>query len=173
MKQDIFGGMNDGVEIMDPNTQAARDVPSPPNSFNHATQLQLTGIAATFLGTAAVLVAIMLSDASVLLLGMSTLAIGETCIIWGWARLTRLARTFPQVVQMFPPVAESQLSPLGRQSRAVLASVLMLIGLSVLSAGLYLIVSVQQFGVPVTLLGAVLLITGLQGIKSLVRDKQK
>lgn len=140
-----------------------------PSRLVDAANLTAAGVVAVSMGTIALVCAIMLSDASILLLGFSTMAIGVLLLIRGWLRIRRHIQGIRDVVGAGASIPATQYVPLGRWKRGVLAGALLMIGALILLEGILLMVRVQQFGVEITLMGIALTAIGLLGLVSISR----
>jgi len=138
------------------------------NPLLDAANLIAAGIATALMGVVAVVGAIAWSDASVLLLGLSTLAIGLALVIQGWLRIRRFARTFPDDVSARASPIVPHSAPLERWKRTVLTGAFLLPGIQFICVGVFLIAGVQQFGVEILLLGSAFTAIGLRGFMSLL-----
>jgi len=155
-----------------PGTWSALGHPQAPNRFLAALRLQTTGIVTFFLGLAAVMYAVIASDAETLLIGSAVLSIGVIWIVWSWYRLEKLAKTYPSVVSMFPPVVHRSPRVLSKARIKFNISIIMALGFLLLFVGIWLFLSSQPLGVSVTLLGAIVLYAAALGTRSLRRRRE-
>jgi len=117
--------------------------PMVPNRFLHALRLQMAGIVTLFLGFAAIISAIIVSDIDALMIGSMMLSVGVAWIVWGWYKLNRLAKLYPWVVSMFPPPTTAMKVP-SRLQRQVIIAILAISGVFLLIAGVLLLLESED-----------------------------
>jgi hypothetical protein len=160
--------MPDRVDEAPPGTWSALVHPQAPNRFLAALRLQTTGIVTFFL-LAAVTYSVIVSDVGSLMIGSAVLSIGVIWIVWSWYRLEKLAKTYPSVVSMFPPVVQRLPRVLSKTQIKIYISIIMALGFLLSFIGIWLLLSSQPLGVSITLLGAILLYAAVLGIRPLWR----
>jgi hypothetical protein len=103
----------------------------------------MAGIVTLFLGFAAIISAIIVSDIDALMIGSMMLSVGVAWIVWGWYKLNRLAKLYPWVVSMFPPPTTAMKVP-SRLQRQVIIAILAISGVFLLIAGVLLLLESED-----------------------------
>lgn len=160
--KDVKTGLE--CEIMSGYMQSLSPSRRPTNQLLDAANLIAAGIAVASMGIIAVVGAIAWSDASILLLGLSTLVIGLAFVVQGWFRVRRFARALPDVATACASPVITLNAPLERWMKTLLAGAFVLAGVMFLSAGVFLMTEAEPSGIGILLLGGVFTAFGLRGL---------
>jgi hypothetical protein len=136
----------------------------PTNHLLDAANLIAAGIAVALMGAIAVAGALVWLDASILILGLSTLVIGLAFVIQGWLRVRKLARVLPEIASSCASPTITRNAPLERWKRTLLAGAFVIAGVLFLSAGVFLMTEAEPSGIGILLLGGVFMALGLLGL---------